>query len=171
MKHFFILALLPIVVGCDSSYPRLKPIEGPAKQVVVATNYLGLHESKDRKELKSILGVDPMYYEWCAAFVNSVLEESGIHSNKTHEYSLMARSYLDWGVEVSPENIQAGDIVVFPRGTQGWQGHVGFYVRSIMVDDLEYYLILGGNQDNKVSIVRYAKHIALGIRRHEDSTN
>jgi uncharacterized protein (TIGR02594 family) len=169
MKNLFVLGLILLVMGCEESRPLLEKAPDPSKQVVVASNYIGLHESVNRRELKYLLGVDPVYYEWCAAFVNSVLEESGIPSNKTHEYSLMARSYLDWGVEVSPENIQAGDIVVFPRGTQGWQGHVGFYVRSIMVDDLEYYLILGGNQDNKVSIVRYAKHIALGIRRSEDS--
>ena len=169
MKHYFlVLALMPLVMGCEIPAP-LEKAPDPSKQVIIASNYIGLHESEDRRELKYLLGVDPVYYEWCAAFVNSVLEESDITSNRGHEYPLMARSYLDWGVKVSPDDIQPGDIVVFPRGTQGWQGHVGFYVRSIMVDDLEYYLILGGNQSNKVSIVRYAKHIALGIRRHEDS--
>jgi hypothetical protein len=59
-----------------------------------------------------------------------------------------------------------GDIVVFPRGDQGWQGHVGFYVKEQVIDDKLYYYILGGNQKNKVSVELYPADKAIGIRRH-----
>jgi len=55
---------------------------------------------------------------------------------------------------------------VFPRGNQGWQGHVGFYLRTIEVNGTEYYYILGGNQSNKVSIELFRANKSLGIRRN-----
>ena len=93
-----------------------------------------------------------------------MLEESDIESNKDHKYPLTARAFLDWGHKVSKEDIRPGDIVVFPRGNQGWQGHVGFYLKTEIINGIEYYWILGGNQSNKVSIVRYRASNALGIR-------
>ena len=81
---------------------------------------------------------------------------------------MTARAFLDWGTKVSEP--KAGDIVVFPRGNQGWQGHVGFYLRTIEVNGTEYYYILGGNQSNKVSIELYRASGALGIRSHSESS-
>jgi cell wall-associated NlpC family hydrolase len=81
-------------------------------------------------------------------------------------YPLTARAFLDWGQKISKQDIKPGDIVVFPRGNQGWQGHVGFYLKTQTINGVEYYLILGGNQRNKVSIVPYRASRALGIRRN-----
>jgi len=130
-----------------------------------AATYLGYTERTHRAELRELTGVDPVRTEWCAAFVNSVLEESEIQSNKDHAYPLTARAFLDWGQKISKQDIKPGDIVVFPRGNQGWQGHVGLYLKSQIINGIEYYLILGGNQNNKVSIVTYRANRALGIRR------
>jgi uncharacterized protein (TIGR02594 family) len=134
--------------------------------VYQAAQYLNYTERANRQELKEFIGVDPMRTEWCAAFVNAVLEESDIVSNNNHAYPLTARAFLDWGQKVSKDDIKPGDIVVFPRGDQGWQGHVGFYLRTVKLNGLDYYLILGGNQNNKVSIVPYRASKALGIRRN-----
>lgn len=134
-----------------------------------AFQYINYSERTHRTELKELTGVDPVRTEWCAAFVNAVLEESGIESNKDHAYPLTARAYLDWGQEVSKKDIQPGDIVVFPRGNQGWQGHVGFYIKTQIVNGVEYYYILGGNQSNKVSLELYRANRALGIRRQAQS--
>ena len=134
-----------------------------------AASYLGYTERTHRAELKELTGVDPVRTEWCAAFVNAVLEESGVDSNNDHAYPLTARAFLDWGTKVSKENIQPGDLVVFPRGNQGWQGHVGFYLKTVEINGRSYYLILGGNQNNKVSIVTYRASKALGIRRQTTS--
>jgi len=74
---------------------------------------------------------------------------------------LIARSFLLWGEPVEPVNIRRGDIVVFPRGTQGWQGHVGFFVQ----EQNGRWIILGGNQSNQVRYDLYNPSRALGIRR------
>lgn len=174
MQKFIIAGLtMTIISACSSAQPipELRPEirlnvsrDNPA---LTAYNYYGMHESTNREELKAFLEIDPKRTEWCAAFVNSVLEESGIESNKDHKYPLTARAFLDWGDPVSKEDIQPGDIVVFPRGNQGWQGHVGFFVKKQIVNDVEYWLILGGNQSNRVSIAPYLARKSLGIRRPE----
>ena len=131
--------------------------------VYKAVQFNGMHERTDRQELKAYTGVDPVRTEWCAAFVNAVLDESGIPSNSDHTYPYLARSFLEWGVAV--DQPKSGDLVIFPRGSQGWQGHVGFFVSEIEIDGVLYYHILGGNQNNKVSIELYRANSALGIRR------
>lgn len=134
-----------------------------------AIQYINYNERTHRSELRELIGVDPRRTEWCAAFVNAVLEESGIESNKDHAYPLTARAYLDWGIKVNKQDIQPGDVVVFPRGNQGWQGHVGFFVKKEVINGVEYWLILGGNQNNKVSIVPYRANRSLGVRRQGQS--
>ena len=134
--------------------------------VEIAAEWLGTHQSHDRSALREFMGVDPVRIEWCAAFVNSVLAEAGIPGSESiHSNPLLARSFLRWGDGVDREDIQLGDIVVFPRGTEGWQGHVGFYVETVWEDDVEYWAILGGNQQNSVSVDLYPARRALAIRR------
>jgi uncharacterized protein (TIGR02594 family) len=173
MKHYILIFIgLFVFTGCVQSVP-IPAVRGevPIKvsadnPALTAYNYYGLHESTNRQELRSYTGVDPVRTEWCAAFVNSVLHESGIPgSESVSDVPLMARSFLQWGTLVAKEDIQPGDIVIFPRGDKGWQGHVGFYLQTHVKDNIEYYLILGGNQSNKVSIEMYRASQALDIRR------
>jgi len=101
--------------------------------------------------------------EWCAAFVNAILEMDGIPgSESVSQNPLLARSFLEWGSPINPQDIQKGDIVVFPRGNSSWQGHVGFYVGR---GENGMWVILGGNQDNQVRYDYYDPKRALGIRR------
>ena len=136
---------------------------------LTAHEYIGLHEYRQRQELTELLEVDPVRTEWCAAFVNAILELDDIPNLHDIESTapLMARSFLSWGIPVEPENIKRGDVVIFPRGNQGWQGHVGFYLRTEEINGIAYYWILGGNQRNKVSVVRYKQSSVLGIRRSQ----
>lgn len=135
--------------------------------VITAQPYIGLSERQDRSTIRELVGVDPVRTEWCAAFVNAILEMDGIPGSDTvSDYPLTARSFLDWGNSVDSEDIRRGDVVVFPRGTQGWQGHVGFYVETQTINDVEYWVILGGNQDNSVRYDLYRPNRAIGIRRH-----
>ena len=131
--------------------------------VELAQEYIGLEERANRRELHQLTGVDPVRTEWCAAFVNAVLQESELPDNYNHKYPLTAKAFLDWGTPV--DEPKAGDIVVFPRGNQGWQGHVGFYLHTEKINGIDYYVILGGNQNNKVSVKTYRANTALGIRR------
>lgn len=92
---------------------------------------------------------------WCAAFVGAMLRKSNMPSTG----SLAARSYLKYGTPV--DTPEPGDIVVFSRGNSTWEGHVGFYVGETATT----VKVLGGNQDNKVSIANYSKTRLLGYRR------
>ena len=138
------------------------PIQEPTAR---AEEYLGLHERQNRQQLKELLDVDPVRTEWCAAFVNAILELEGIPNNDEHKYPLTARAFLDWGNPINPQDIKPGDIVVFPRGNQGWQGHVGFYVTTVDTNKGQRWVILGGNQSNSVRYDLYDPKRALGIRR------
>jgi uncharacterized protein (TIGR02594 family) len=138
--------------------------------IKLAASMIGMNERYDRQYLKEFMGgVDPVRTDWCAAFVNSVLNETGIPgSESVSSHPLLARSFLHWGNSVDRDNLTRGDIIVFPRGSQGWQGHVGFYYDSYIENGIEYWLIIGGNQDNSVSIKPYPARSAIGIRRHEN---
>jgi uncharacterized protein (TIGR02594 family) len=163
-----ILLAVPVITFAQACSPT--PREGvmPIHSYNVvneAVQYIGMNENTDRQELKELSGVDPVQTEWCAAFLNAVLEESGVPSVATlgYDYPLTARSYLKWGVEV--ELPLPGDVVVFPRGNQGWQGHVGIFIEKREINGIVYYMILGGNQNNTVSIAPYKASSALGVRR------
>ena len=165
-----------LITGCGESQVPIPKVreqltvtvssENPA---LTAYSYYGLHEQYDRQELANLVGVDPLRTEWCAAFVNSVLNESGIAgSESVSEHPLLARSFLQWGTPVESQDILPGDLVIFPRGNSEWQGHVGFYLRSINNNGKELYFILGGNQSNKVSVQSFSATNVLGIRRHKN---
>lgn len=95
---------------------------------------------------------------WCAAFVGAMLKEAGM----PHTGKLNARSYLEWGEEVPLDQAKEGDLVVFWRGKKnGWQGHVGFFVRA----EGNSIVVLGGNQANAVNEKKYAVSRLLGVRR------
>jgi uncharacterized protein (TIGR02594 family) len=129
-----------------------------------ASEFLGLDERANRTELRELMSVDPLRTEWCAAFVNAILELDGIPgSESVSDNPLLARSFLGWGSRVEAHDIQQGDIVVFPRGGVSWQGHVGFYVET--TEDGRW-MILGGNQDNTVSYALFSPNYAIGIRRY-----
>lgn len=88
---------------------------------------------------------------WCSAFVNWCM----LHAGQARTHSLAARSWENYG---SLCTIQNGCILVFRRRTpadpQGLHhGHVGFKVGETQYS----YLVLGGNENNQVSIKPYAK--------------
>jgi uncharacterized protein (TIGR02594 family) len=153
----FSVAVEPVVASVVHSDP-----------VGVAESYLGFSEKHHRAELRQFMGVDPRATEWCAAFANSVLRDSGIAgSDSVSDYPLMARSFLEWGdpVDHRQEDPRPGDIVIFPRGRASWQGHVGFFLDHIEIDGKTYWQILGGNQSNAVTVDLYVPDRALAVRR------
>lgn len=170
MKHIILLLLASAVSACELEFNASDNFLSraiPAQEQTLAHKayyYLGLEEQKDRKLLKDITGVDPVTTEWCAAFVNMVLLENDIPTSAAvSDYPLMARSFLQWGTAV--DEPKKGDIIVFERGESGWQGHVGFYLNSKIVNGQKVYYVLGGNQNDKVSIMIYPADKLLSIRR------
>ena len=161
MKTLVTVAALCIGASCTIAQDLAQ------NHISIAEQFLGLHERTDRSKLRAVVGVDPVRTEWCAAFVNAVLDLSDTPTLYTlsDPYPLLARSFLGWGTPVDPGEIAKGDVVIFPRGSEGWKGHVGFYVETQIVDDREYWMILGGNQDNTVSYALYPARDSLGVRR------
>ncbi|WP_296205062.1 glycosyl hydrolase 108 family protein, partial [uncultured Hyphomicrobium sp.] len=72
--------------------------------------------------------------------------------------SLMARSYLAWGEALAEPRM--GAVAVFSRGSDPALGHVGFWLGESDGD----VVLLGGNQGNQVSVVRYSKERLIGLR-------
>tara|TARA_R110002153_G_scaffold273999_1_gene446527 strand:- start:2039 stop:2641 length:603 start_codon:yes stop_codon:yes gene_type:complete len=102
-------------------------------------------------------GSDDSKVAWCAIFINTMLESSGIAGTGKAN----ARSFLDWGRSVSSP--RKGDIVIFERGgASSWKGHVGIYWGESSSSSI---YCLGGNQSDKVSVATYNKSRILGYRR------
>lgn len=72
--------------------------------------------------------------------------------------ALWARNWASWGNPVTLGKAMLGDVLVFARGKGG---HVAVYVG----EDATHYHILGGNQDDAVSIKRRAKAQLIAARR------
>src|SRR5690606_6230947 len=91
---------------------------------------------------------------WCAAFVGACLERAGLRSTR----SLLARSYLDWGIAISRAKL--GAIAVLSRGSNPGQGHVGFVVGAAK----DQLFLLGGNQKDAVTVQSFPMERVLGLR-------
>ncbi|MFN7178384.1 TIGR02594 family protein [Hyphomonas sp.] len=92
---------------------------------------------------------------WCGLWMAVIAKRAGKPVNPN---ALWARSWLNWGSAVAEPKL--GDVLVFRRGNTS--GHVGLYVGE---DDGAFH-VLGGNQGDKVSIVRIARSRLLGARNH-----
>lgn len=135
---------LPKVINEGLRYLNISEIKGPASNEVIM---------KWAKEL----GLEKVYTNddiaWCGLFVAYVIQKTG---REPVVNPLWARNWVKFGV-VSPQP-SLGDILVFARNGGG---HVGFYI----AEDNSAYHVLGGNQGNKVSIVRILKNRLLQARR------
>ena len=105
------------------------------------------------------LGAETDEVSWCSSFVNWCVDLSGAAGTR----SAAARSWLNWrgAATILPENARYGDVVVFKRGSQSWQGHVAFFVYQ--AQGLIWHL--GGNQSNRVNVSSSPASALLGVRR------
>ena len=90
---------------------------------------------------------------WCGLFAAIVALRSG---KDVPKYPLSALNWSRFGEKVKKAGL--GDVLVFSRNGGG---HVGFYIG----EDASYYHVLGGNQSNKVNILRIKKSRLHSIRR------
>lgn len=139
--------------------PESVVIVGKPPWITLAEEYIGakeiLGEESNPQVLKwwTLIGADYRDDEtpWCAAYVGGILEKKGIESTR----SVWARSYQHWGQKCEPT---LGAIATFKRGNGG---HVGFVVGVNASGDL---MILGGNQDNAVSILPFSRTDLIATR-------
>lgn len=92
---------------------------------------------------------------WCGLTIGVAAKRAGWESRPKGN-ALWARNWASWGL--AQKTAMLGDVLVFERGSGG---HVAIYVG----EDKDHYHILGGNQSDKVSIVRKPKKPILAIRR------
>jgi uncharacterized protein (TIGR02594 family) len=105
------------------------------------------------KELKlaSIYNSDEI--PWCGLYIAYICKMAGLD---VVDKPLWALSWSNWGnPAIEP---MLGDVLTFKRNGGG---HVGIYVGE---DDTHYH-VLGGNQNNSVSVSRIAKSRLFKARR------
>lgn len=91
---------------------------------------------------------------WCAAFAGAMLKRAGCEGTG----SLLARSYLDWGLSLDEPRF--GAIAVLARGDDPAAGHVGFLIGTTG----EKLYLLGGNQNDAVTVAAFDAARLLGFR-------
>jgi len=103
---------------------------------------------------------------WCAAFVHYILTELGADTLKGLG-GQRARKYIDYGSPVKIEDAQEGDIVIFDFNGDGRGQHVAFYAGTRITDqdNPNTISVVGGNQNNKVTLTTRDMGEVLGIRR------
>lgn len=109
----------------------------------------------------TIGGTAPDETAWCSSFANYCVRQAGLNGTN----SKWARSWHDlpWGSEVT-DAAQVGDIVAWRRHNNREDGgHVGFYIDA----DSQTIRVLGGNQGNRISIMRYPRNGELGSYRYD----
>jgi uncharacterized protein (TIGR02594 family) len=103
------------------------------------------------------LGLEKVYtadsIPWCGLYAAIVIHRA---VRPVVDQPLWALNWNNFGVRVTEPML--GDILTFTRKSGG---HVGFYVG----EDATAYHVLGGNQGNKVSVVRILKKRLVQARR------
>lgn len=143
--------------------------------LAVARTYLGLEEIAGREHNPAIVAmlreVAPWATSdeipWCSAFAFEVCLRLGLP--RPEKDAARARSWLLVGTPVDLHDAQAGnDVVIFKRGNShagpevlDAPGHVAFYVATLP-GQVE---VLGGNQQDSVSVSRLHQSDVLGVRR------
>lgn len=95
---------------------------------------------------------------WCGLFLAVVAHRAG-YASSVPATPLWARSWTTFGNSVPIAHAALGDVLVFTR--PGGGGHVGIYVG----EDPSYFHIIGGNQNDAVSITRISKRRCIAARR------
>lgn len=91
---------------------------------------------------------------WCGLFVATCLAEDGVAAAPI---AVRAKAWATWGSNLAAAKLAPGAVLVFERVGGG---HVGFYVG----EDQACYHVLGGNQGDRVSIMRLEKSRCVARR-------
>jgi len=123
---------------------------------VFGLQMMGKHEIRDNRELSLWLRSDgrtigdPSDIAWCGDYAETSLRRT-IPDIVVPSNPYLAANWSSWGQHVAP---QRGCILSFWRGSpDSWKGHVGFYAG----ESEDNFYVLGGNQNNMVSIAPLSK--------------
>ena len=144
------------------SYAWLKKETAP-KILVEAVKHIGTKEIVGKQHNPTILswakalGLEKVYTNdeipWCGLFVAYCAHAAGLEVVK---HPLWALNWNKYGNVAKVAML--GDVLTF---TRNGGGHVGIYVG----EDATHYHVLGGNQNNSVSVSRIAKDRLSQARR------
>lgn len=145
-----------------------KPVDGEPPWLTHARSLLGTKEVRGKGNNPEIMAwadeIDLAWYPgddipWCGLFVAICMHVGAPHEPQEHFNRLGARAWRDYGVAIDP---CVGAIGRFWRThkTQSVNGHVAF----IIGEGSDYYVILGGNQTDNVTITKIAKTRLLDCR-------
>lgn len=106
------------------------------------------------QEISEYVGIDYRAdsMPWCGLVMGLVAQRAGFRPPRI---CVRAKEWLKFGWEA--ERAGVGSVLIFNRSGGG---HVGLYVG----EDKYYYHVIGGNQNDKVSIARLEKRRCIGIR-------
>jgi uncharacterized protein (TIGR02594 family) len=94
---------------------------------------------------------------WCGLTVAYAAAQAG-WDHAPNGNALWARNWANWGTPVEKGQEMLSDVLVFARGNAG---HVAIYIG----EDSSNFHIIGGNQDDKVSIKTRPKSGLIAARR------
>ncbi len=165
--------VLRMLTGANDNPASLVGGAGSGGSAVdLASGLLGFNENAQRGSINSFLraggvDIDAAQTKWCAAFVNSALEQIGVDGSG----SLVANSFLDWGTKIDPAEVLRGDVLVQSngRGLNQTGGHVGFATgRSRFGPSGLQLEMLSGNAGDAVT-ADWRDASVLAVRRAEQA--
>ena len=132
-----------------------RSVSSTGNAVDLASKLIGANENTSTSQINSFLkagGVDinAAQTKWCAAFVNSSLEQIGVKGSG----SLTANSFQNWGSQIDLSDVMKGDVLLQTRGLGANQagGHVGFATGATrMFEGQKQLQMLSGNSSDAVS--------------------
>lgn len=116
---------------------------------------VGLHERKNNKTIRRMVGVNPARIPWCGGAVAYAVRKAGGKPVKGH---LGAKNWSRFGKAVSLKNARKGDIVVL-RTKRGH--HVSIYKGR----SKGRVTLCGGNQSNRFKCSNYRTSSVRAVRR------
>ncbi len=142
--------------------------------VDLAGALLGSSEATNASQINSFLkqggiDIDAARTAWCAAFVNSSLQQVGIDGSG----SLLANSFQNWGNQIDPSQVLRGDVLLKTNGLSALQpgGHVGFATGATRIFNGQSQLeMLSGNYSGGVG-TGWFNAVDLQVRRATEASD
>lgn len=117
---------------------------------------VGLHERKNNKTIRRLVGVNPARTPWCGAAVAYAVRKAGGKPVKGH---LGAKNWSRFGKGVKLSSARKGDIVVL-RNKRGY--HVAVFKKHAGKGRI---IACGGNMSNRFKCSKYRTSGVRAVRR------